>query len=175
MTNWPHAPPHWTIEIGTYMITAGTYKKEHHFNSVARLNLLQDTLLELAITYKWSLKAWAVFSNHYHFIATTENPENLSEFISNFHRITAIKINQRDQCENRKVWYQYRDTLLTHQRSYFARLNYVINNPVKHGLVNVASHYPYCSAAWFEQYAPGAFRRVIYSFKTDKLDILDDF
>ena len=35
-------------------------------------------------------------------------------------------------------------------KSYLARLNYVHQNPVKHGLVRVANQYRWCSAAWLE-------------------------
>jgi putative transposase len=46
---------------------------------------------------------------------------------------------------------------------------------VKHGLVNVANQYPWCSAAWFERTAAPAAVKTIYSFKTDKLKIHDDY
>jgi putative transposase len=66
-------------------------------------------------------------------------------------------------------------TKLTFERSYLARLNYVHQNPVKHGLVKVANQYPWCSAAWFERTASPAAVKTIYSFKTDKLKIDDDY
>ena len=34
-----------------------------------RLEFLHDSLLGLAEEYGWNLQAWAVFSNHYHFVA----------------------------------------------------------------------------------------------------------
>ncbi len=80
-----------------------------------------------------------------------------------------------DQTVGRKVWYNYWDTKLTFERSYLARLNYVHQNPVKHGLVRVASQYPWCSAAWFERTASPATVKTIYSFKTDKVKIDDDY
>ena len=64
---------------------------------------------------------------------------------------------------------------LTHQYSYLARLNYVHRNPVKHGLVKVANQYPWCSAAWFERTASPAQVKTIYSFKTDKVNVYDDY
>jgi putative transposase len=51
----------------------------------------------------------------------------------------------------------------------------VHQNPVKHGLVKVANHYRWCSAAWFERTAAPAMVKTIYSFKTDQLKIFDDF
>jgi len=54
-------------------------------------------------------------------------------------------------------------------------LNYVHQNAVKHRLVPVASQYPWCSAAWFEQTATRAQVKTIYSFKFDRLKIDDDY
>ncbi|MDP1880920.1 MAG: hypothetical protein Q8K60_08275 [Parachlamydiaceae bacterium] len=85
----------------------------------------------------------AVLSNHYHFIANSpEDPSNLSAFLSNLHVTTSKYINAKDNAPNRKVWRQYWDSHITFQYSYFARLNYVNQNPVHHGLVKLATHYP---------------------------------
>lgn len=69
----------------------------------------------------------------------------------------------------------FRDTRITHQTSYMARLRYVNQNPVHHRLVPEASRYRWCSAAWFETNAPKSFVESVARFKTDKLDIWDDF
>ena len=84
-------------------------------------------------------------------------------------------VNQLDGTPARQVWYNYRDTRLTHQRSYLARLNYVHQNTVKHGLVPVACQYPWCSAGWFERTASPAMVKSIYRFKSDKVSVPDDF
>ena len=74
-----------------------------------------------------------------------------------------------------QVWHQYWDTHLTYNRSYYARLNYVHENPCRHGLVPVASSYPWCSAAWLERTATPAFVKTLSGFKTDRISIHDDF
>jgi putative transposase len=58
---------------------------------------------------------------------------------------------------------------------YLARLNYVHQNPVRHGLVPVANQYPWCSAAWFERTASEAMVKSIYLFKIDQVRVMDDF
>lgn len=97
--------------------------------------------MELADSYHWHLQAWAIFSNHYHFIGFFEKAENLFKFISNFHGRTAYLINKLDKVSGRRVWFQYWDTKLTYQKSHFVRLNYVINNSVKHKLVQDSLNY----------------------------------
>ena len=73
------------------------------------------------------------------------------------------------------MWFNFRDTKLTYERSYLARLNYVHQNAVHHKLVLVANQYRWCSAAWFERVCTTATVKTIYSFKTDLLEIPDDY
>jgi putative transposase len=175
-THWPHAPMHRLGAACAYIVTAGTYLKAHRFRDPRRLSVLQDQLLTLAIQYGWQLQAWAVFSNHYHFVAVSpENPGTLRTFIRHLHAETAREVNRLDRTEGQRVWFQYWDTQLTFERSYLARLNYVQQNPVRHGVVSVASAYPWCSAGWFEQTAPPAFFKTVSTFKIDRVEVPDEF
>ena len=99
----------------------------------------------------------------------------MGEFLRELHSRSAIDINQMDVSKGRTVWYNFRDTRLTHQYSYLARLNYVHQNAVKHGLVPVANQYPWCSAAWFERTASAAQVKTIYGFKIDQVKVDDDY
>ena len=91
------------------------------------------------------------------------------------HEKTAKWINRKDAAPGREVWHNFSETRLTHKNSYLARLNYVHQNPVKHGLVHTANQYDWCSAGWFERTARPAQVKTIYSFKIDKLNIFDDY
>lgn len=178
-TPWPHAPAHRLAERGTYFITASTYQKEHHFRGAKRLRILHRGLLTVAGKFGWRLEAWAVFSNHYHFVAHSpddaSDAADLSAMLSVLHVKTAEWVNKLDNSPGRQVWFNFWDTKLTHQRSYLARLNYVHQNAVKHGLVPVACQYPWCSAAWFERTASPAMVKAIYRFKTDRISVADEF
>jgi putative transposase len=84
-------------------------------------------------------------------------------------------VNERDSTAGRKVWFQYWDSHLSFEKSYFARLRYVHENAVHHGLVSVASNYPWCSAGWFERSAEASFRKTILSLPCDTINVRDDF
>jgi len=176
---WPHAPLHQLSENGTYFVTAATYKKEHIFRGSERLAFLHNALLIVAHEIGWRLEAWAVFSNHYHFVA--HSPEesgsaaSLVEFIRLLHGRTARWVNAKDNLDQRSVWHNYWEVRLTFEKSYYARLSYTHQNPVKHGLVRVPSQYPWCSAQWFERSARAAQVRSVYSIKTDRIKVVDDF
>jgi putative transposase len=176
MKDWPHAPVHRLDSTGIYMVTGATLRKEHLFGSDEKLTLLEDDLLTLAKNYQWQLEAWAVFVNHYHFVARGHpDARPLDDFLNQLHSDAARKLNFMDQSTGREVWYNFWDTKLTYERSYLARLNYVHQNAVKHGLVFVANQYKWCSAAWFERTASLSAVKTIYSFKTDQLNIHDDY
>ena len=173
--DWPHAPIHRLGSDGIFMVTGATMYKEHFFTGCERLDILEGTLLTLSKHYRWQLEAWAAFANHYHFVGRGgQGSANPGDFLNHLHSETARKLNDFDQSSGREVWYNFWDTKLTFEKSYLARLNYVHQNAVKHGLVLVANQYPWCSAAWFERTASPASVKTIYSFKTDRLKI-DDY
>jgi putative transposase len=174
--DWPHAPIHRLNSDGIYIVTAATLHKEHLFRDPERLSLLERELLTLSKQYDWQLEAWAVFSNHYHFVArgNTESAD-LKTLLRHLHANSARELNRLDSATGRTVWFNFWDSKLTYERSYLARLNYVHQNPVGHGFVKVANQYYWSSAAWFERTSSPAMVKTIYNFKIDALRIKDDF
>ena len=175
---WHHSPVHAYEPNHAYFLTASTLYKQHYFTDDERLALLQEAMLNTLISYKWRPQAWAVFSNHYHCIALspeTGQGKELKALVQRVHSQTARMLNELDNKPGRRVWFQCRDTMLTYDNSYYARLNYAHNNAVKHGIVTEATQYPYCSAAWFQQNAPAPLYRKIKSFKWDTVNVPDDY
>ena len=141
-----------------------------------KLDMLERELLTLAKQHKWQLEAWAVFVNHYHFVARGDDKATpLEKFLKHLHSNSARQVNELDASVGRKVWHNFWETELTYERSYLARLNYVHQNAVKHKLVAVANQYPWCSAARFERVASPAQVKTIYGFKIDRVKVEDDF
>jgi putative transposase len=153
------------------MVTAGTFGKLHRFQGDERLGYLQDLLFQCASEFNWSLEAWAVFSNHYHFIAQApaEGAESLRTLLRKLHSLSAKRVNQDDQTPGTKVWHNYFETRLTTEKSHLARLHYVHANAVHHQLVLVPNQYAWCSAAWFEHHSSPARIKTVYGFPVDRL------
>jgi putative transposase len=178
-TPWPHSPVHCLAANGTFFVTASTYLKAHHFRGAERLGVLHRGLLSVARDHGWQFEAWAVFSNHYHFVAHSPTNQTTAESLGQMLKLLHVKtsgwVNRLDSSPGRQVWHNFWETRLTFPKSYFARLNYTHQNAVKHGLVPVASLYPWCSAAWLERTASPAQIKTIYRFNTDKLRLPDEF
>jgi len=121
-TPWPHAPTHQLSERGTYFVTASTYLKAHHFRSGERLAVLHRGLLTVARDFGWRLEAWAVFSNHYHFVGHSPpdaaDASSLSQMLAVLHTKTCKWVNRLDSSQGRTVWHNFRDTRLIYQKSY---------------------------------------------------------
>jgi putative transposase len=176
---WPHAPMHQLGSAGMYFVTASTLHQAHHFKGKERLAVLHRGALKFAANFGWRLEAWAVFSNHYHFVAQSpeleDNAKSLGRMLSLLHEKTAKWVNRLDHAQGRQVWFNFHETTLTYEKSYLARLNYTHQNAVKHGLVSEANQYPWCSARWFERTARPASIETIYRLKVDRLTVPDNF
>lgn len=170
--DWPHAPPHRLEQAGVYFVTARTRDATHLFDTPERRDWLQELLLTGFEKTGWKLEAWAVLSNHYHVVAHSPSgsAETLGHLLQKLHSLSTKRLNQEDGTPGRtRLWQNYRETHLTYQRSYLARLNYVHQNPRHHGLVTLASQWPWCSAADFKATASPAWVQTIASFQFDKI------
>ncbi len=164
---------------GAYIVTCGTLHKQAHLTTPERLTEFRDLLFRYAAKHGWRLQAWAILANHYHFVGlspeTADDAASLRLFLGQLHEISTKRLNRRDNVAKRRVWYNYWDTHISHRTSYYARLKYVHDNPVHHGIVLNAANYEWCSRAWLEREARRAQVKMIDGFKTDQLNIPDEF
>jgi putative transposase len=173
--DWPHAPLHRFVkEDAIYFVTAATYLKQHFYRTAKRLDGLQTRLFALAREHECSLQAWSIFSNHYHLVVSA-NGENVRRMLTRLHTEEGTDANELDRTPGRQVWFQFRETELTYERSWLARLRYTHENAVHHRVVPEATLYRWCSASWFESNARRAFVNTVKSFKIDRVNVPDDF
>ena len=171
-----HTPPHLFRANAIYMITGSTYKQKYLLTQNAKKQNFCDVLFARANQFEWLLMSWAIMDNHYHFIAQApEKVETLSKFIQAVHSLNAIFVNKSDGIIGRKVWYNYWDTCITNETSYLARLRYVNENPVKHGIVASPEDYLFCSYRWVNESFDADFLMRIFSQPIDRIKIKDDF
>lgn len=125
MSNWAHSPAHYFSEQGTYFITASTLYKYHLWNSTEKLDYLEELLFCLLDKYSVKIQAWVLLRNHYHVMVFAEGKNTVTNFLTEFHRVSATWLNNFDKTPARKVWYQYWDKQITFQKSYLARFKYI--------------------------------------------------
>lgn len=141
---YPHNLPHLFLPDCYYMITASNYQKEPLMASAQRKQDWIRSFLKTAELYKWQAIAWVVLNNHYHAIVRSpEDAQTLLKFVGSYHKFTARRWNDEEVCNGRQVWWNYWDTCLTSEKSFYSRLRYVFWNPVKHGLSETPENYPF--------------------------------
>ena len=90
-----------------------------------------------------------VLPNHYHLlIKTAELKETLIE-LGRLHGRTAFEWNKKDNMAGRKCWHRVADRKIRNSDHYYATLNYIHNNPVKHGYVDKWDKWFFSSAKQF--------------------------
>ncbi len=172
--SWAHAPLHFTTTDGVYIVTAGTYLKRHFYRDAEDLSQLEALLFAIAKEHRMFLHAWCLLVNHYHMVISA-GADTLPSFLRHLHSKAAIELNRAQRRPGRKVWYQYYDTLITSETSYFARLKYVHENAVHHGVVAKATNYRWCSATWFADHAPKGFVRAVENAPLEGVVVRDDY
>ena len=143
-TNPKHTPPHLFLDNTPYFITAAIYKKRPLLKDPATKNQLLDLIQTTLQTYQWTLDHWVILDNHYHWLGLSHQGRDLSKIIHTIHTQSGYYIRQKTNCA-KPVWWNYWDYCPRHDKDYQIRLNYLLNNPVKHGYVDNLHDYPFSS------------------------------
>ncbi|MFA6566577.1 MAG: hypothetical protein WCS96_00045 [Victivallales bacterium] len=132
-----HEPPHYFDDVNkTYVLTAANFEHRNIMNTPERRKSFEFLMLK-EISTIGDIFAWCVLPNHYHFLAKV----NLKEFsitIAKIHRKTAFEWNKEDKTQRRAVWFRYSDRKIRNSNHFWASVNYININPVKHHQVTNA-------------------------------------
>lgn len=132
-----HNPPHLFLPNTKYFITGSTYKHIRYLRDVESKHALLSSIKKGFEDEGWILEDWVILDNHYHIMVNAPaNPLSLGKIIKEIHRFNALWIKKHLDIPQRTIiWYNYWDSCITYEESYFARLNYIWFNPVKHSYV----------------------------------------
>ena len=173
---YKHNPPHLFLPSATYMITSSTYRRKKFFHNDELKALLLTSILYSFTKFSWRIKAYVILANHYHILATAPDQRTmLPKIISNIHRYTAHACNKMHQTPGTKIWWNYWDTCISYEGSYFARLNYIHFNPIKHGHVSNPEEWKFSSHNEFHKSNCAQALKIEKDFPFDKIKVYDDF
>ena len=157
----PHQPPHPNEVQGVYLLTAACYEHRHHMITAEHRDDLLDLIFEQCFEKGITLTAWGMLTNHYHLLAEVPHPNALGELFQRIHGRTAHDWNAEEDAQSRKVWYRYADRLMRSGRHYYATLNCVHYNAVKHGLVTSPYDWKWSSVHWYLAHLQGVASRCV--------------
>jgi putative transposase len=90
--------------------------------------------------------AWCVLPNHYHALLTTDQILLVLKSLAKLHGRLSFLWNGEENTRGRQVWCGAVEREMRGERHFWATMNYVHHNPVRHGYVQKWSEWPYSSA-----------------------------
>jgi len=143
-----HSPPHREGDSGRYLITAACFEHQPLIGfSAERMATFATTLLKVFEAGHSPVHAWVVLPNHYHVLADTRNVLGLLKEIGLMHGRSSHQWNGEEDRRGRQVWCKAAETSIRSERHFWAALNYVHHNPVRHGYARLWLDWPFSSAA----------------------------
>jgi putative transposase len=145
----PHSPPHPLNLEAFYLLTVACYQHQPILTTSSRRQHLLNLIFEQFIHQGFEITAWVVLINHYHLLVYLHDFTKLSSIFQKIHGSTSYQWNSEDQQRGRKVWYRFSDRAIRSERHYYATLNYIHYNPVKHNCVNSPYDWNESSLHWY--------------------------
>ena len=143
-----HSPPH-RPNFGhlRFLISASCFEHRHHIgHSPERMDNFSRDLLAVFAAHSRQTFAWCVLPNHYHALVEAPDAKALLRDLGLLHGRTSHAWNGEEQARGRKVFFRAVERAMRSDRHYWATLNYVHHNPVRHGYVARWTDWPWSSA-----------------------------
>ncbi len=146
-----HSPPHRDSDrTDAYLFTAACYEHQYHIgHSVERLRDFEERLLKTAREHTHTIVAWVVLPNHYHFLARTASAKAVLAALGKMHGSLSHQWNGEEGTRGRQVWCRAVETEMKSERHFWATVNYIHHNPVKHRHVSKWQDWPFSSVHEF--------------------------
>jgi putative transposase len=130
-----HGPPHLEAPGEYRIVTAACFEHRHILDTDVRLEWfageLHKTLSDLSVP----CAAWCVLPNHYHVLVRIMDIRAFTSGIGRLHGRTSYQMNREDSLTGRQIRNRCADRCMRSDRHFYASVNYIHNNPVKHGYV----------------------------------------
>jgi putative transposase len=143
-----HAPPHRPSHgVQRYHLTAACYEHTHHIGRhPERIDSFSTRLLEVLRNSCDTVFAWVVLPNHYHALLESEDVITLIKRLGRLHGKTSFEWNAEEGARGRKVFCGAVEREIRSERHFWSTMNYVLNNPVRHGYVRKWTDWPWSNA-----------------------------
>jgi putative transposase len=144
-----HSPPH-RPNFGhlRFLVSAACYEHRRYIGqSLARMDNFAGDLVSVLAAHANQTFAWCVLPNHYHALVEAADIKRLVYQLGQLHGRTSHAWNGEEQTRGRKVFFRAVERAMRSDRHYWATLNYVHHNPVRHRYVEHWTDWPWSSAA----------------------------
>lgn len=142
-----HSPPH-RPNFGhlRFLISASCFEHHHYIGySRERMENFSRDLLAVFAARASETFAWCVLPNHYHALVEARDTKLLLHHLGLLHGRNSHAWNGEEKTRGRKVFFRAVERAMRSDRHYWATLNYVHHNPVRHGYVERWTDWPWSS------------------------------
>lgn len=84
--------------------------------------------------------AYTILHNHYHILIKVSVAAKIAKFIGELNGTSSREINKADHVIDRKIWWNYYDHVIRNEADFFKHLNYIHQNPIKHGVIKILDY-----------------------------------
>ena len=142
-----HRPPHFDQGSIHYHLTGTCFEHRPHIgHSDARMAGFCKALLARLVDQP---AAWCVLPNHYHVLVRCADLKAVTRELGRMHGSLSFEWNGEEGTRGLQVWHSVSDRGIQSPEHFWATVNYIHHNPVKHGYVEKWEEWPFSSAADF--------------------------
>lgn len=147
--NLDNRPKHLFVDNSYYFITSRTIEGQWFLRPEEYKTILFDVIKSKIELFDSKLIAYVILHNHYHLILDIKKASDLSKFMNQINGASSRLINKADHVIDRKIWWNYYDHIIRNEKDFFMHLNYIHQNPIKHGIGDF--NYKFSSYAQWEK------------------------
>lgn len=131
--NYNNRPKHILEDDKFYFITARTVDSQWFLQPDKYKQILLKIIREKTQKFNFPLIAFVILQNHYHLILKVVDSLQIPKIMREINGASARAINKADLAIDRKIWWNYYDHVIRNENDFFKHLNYIHQNPIKHG------------------------------------------
>ena len=149
-----HRPPHFDQGCIHYHLTGACFEHQPYIGHSP--DRMADFCLRLLDAFEIPPAAWCVLPNHYHVLVRCPSVKDATRDLGRLHGRLSFDWNGEEGTRGRQVWHSASDRGMRGPEHFWATVNYIHHNPVKHGYVEKWEDWPFSSAADFlEEFGRG--------------------
>ena len=124
-----------------YSITICTFKNEKYFLKESTVALVLNFLKDISAKHECTIFVYCFMPDHLHLLLQGNNKTSLTFFIKELKQLSGFYFKKKT---NRKLWHlSFYDHILRKEDGLERIALYILNNPVRKGLVKDFKEYPY--------------------------------
>ncbi len=136
-----------------FSVTTNTWQGAKVFTDPEEVAACRRLLEEAARHYGFTILAYCFMPDHVHFLVEGSEESALPRFMKAFKQGSSFRHKRHT---GRPLWQRsYYDHIIRGQLDTQRAFSYLLDNPVRAGLVEHFDEYPFLGGAWVERYACG--------------------